>query len=288
MFLKYDHTAKEKEDRLKARLAIEEDLEDILSGVVGKYKWNDSLYSKIPTSLLPESEKNAQMINEILIKSWEIQGSKWPNSRTVLVPNNTGQLIHGLLMHYFKSLNIADNVRRVTGVLDGTYEQHRKTIAHSFLKVGDHIIENAFDEEKIIVLKESPELSFKIISNAKYYDVDPANPEYAVKPSELGLENERLVCDRDEKVEQLFLWCFSDCTFYDVLMRKFIKEKYGVEIENLADKWIKLCWNCFSAAEELKKCSKCRIARYCGKNCQAQDWKIHKVLHEKLHRFLRK
>ena len=233
------------------------------------------------------------MINEILIKSWEIQGSEMlPNSGTVLVPHDMGPLVHGLLMYYFKSLNIAGNMKRVIGVLDVTYEQDRRTILRSFLKVRDHIIENAFDEAKIIVLKENPELSFKIYSNAKYYDVDPANPEYAVNPesSELGLENERLVCDGDEKMEQIFLWCswcFGDCTYYDVLMRKFIKERYGVEIENLADKWIKLCWNCFAAAEELKKCSKCRIARYCGKNCQVQDWKVHKVLHEKLHKFLR-
>ena len=67
---------------------------------------------------------------------------------------------------------------------------------------------------------------------------------------------------------------------YDINMRKFIKVKYGVEIENLAKKWIKLCWNCFAAAEELKMCSKCKAARYCGKDCQVQDWKAHKMLHK--------
>ena len=66
---------------------------------------------------------------------------------------------------------------------------------------------------------------------------------------------------------------------HDTKMRKFIKEKYGVEIESLAKKWSKLCWNCFAAAENLKKCSKCRIARYCGKDCQAQDWKKVHMIH---------
>ena len=30
---------------------------------------------------------------------------------------------------------------------------------------------------------------------------------------------------------------------YDFEMRKFIKEKFGVEIESPVKKWSKLCWN---------------------------------------------
>ena len=69
-------------DRIKALLAAEEDLENVT--IIGKYKWNESLYSKLPTSLLPETEKNAQMINEILIKSWETQGSTFVYDQVLL------------------------------------------------------------------------------------------------------------------------------------------------------------------------------------------------------------
>ena len=103
----------------------------------------------------------------------------------------------------------------------------------------------------------------------------------------MGLENERLCFGKDEKAEQMcaylaaaFVPGVNNLVMYDYVMRKFIKEKYGVEIENLAKKWLRLCWNCFTAAEELKMCSKCRIARYCGKNCQEEDWKVHKILHK--------
>ena len=34
---------------------------------------------------------------------------------------------------------------------------------------------------------------------------------------------------------------------YDFEMRKFIKEKFGVEIESPVKKWSKLCWNCYSS-----------------------------------------
>ena len=105
-----------------------------------------------------------------------------------------------------------------------------------------------------------------------------------------GLENERLHHGNDDKVEQTLVLkgakaptvSFSTSIMYDTEMRKFIKEKYGIQIENLAKKWSRLCWNCFAEVENLKRCSKCRIARYCGKDCQVQDWKkVHKIAHEK-------
>ena len=103
----------------------------------------------------------------------------------------------------------------------------------------------------------------------------------------LGLKNERLVYGNDEKVEQIFVQMaasnlYQGLTLYDIQMRKFIKEQYGVEVENLAKKWSKLCWNCFVPAEDLKKCSKCWISRYCGRDCQVQDWKVHKIVHEQV------
>ena len=94
---------------------------------------------------------------------------------------------------------------------------------------------------------------------------------------------------QDEKMEQIFVQLaatnlYKGLTLYDIQMRKFIKEKHGVEIESLAKKWSKLCWNCFVPTDDLKKCSKCLIARYCKKECQVQDWKVHKIVHAHLTR----
>jgi len=36
------------------------------------------------------------------------------------------------------------------------------------------------------------------------------------------------------------------------------------------------CDYCFSEAEKLFKCSKCKFVSYCGRECQSGDWKIHK------------
>ncbi len=39
-----------------------------------------------------------------------------------------------------------------------------------------------------------------------------------------------------------------------------------------------ICKACEKTAEEMKKCSNCQIAIYCGKDCQKKDWSTHKVV----------
>ena len=100
----------------------------------------------------------------------------------------------------------------------------------------------------------------------------------------IGYKKLRLVCGQDEKMEQKL--AFESCgsfypnfVIYDIAMRKFIKEKFDVEIESPVKKWTRLCWKCFKTSETLKACSKCYVAKYCSKECQVQDWKVHKELH---------
>merc|ERR1712062_550779 len=256
-----------KEDPIKALLAVEKELG--FRFVVRNYKWDDYLYSKLPTSNLPKNVKNAEMINAILVKSWETQGSNCPsNPQFKSLASNKCICVHGLLMYYFKSLNIADNMSRIVGSSSRT--ETFVPFVHSFLKFGDHVIDNTFvlghmkhwknkNESSSMILNE--ESFFEYEKTSKYNIGDPADPKYGVIPqsSEIGLKNERLVYGNDEKVEQIFVQMaasnlYQGLTLYDIQMRKFIKEQYGVEVENLAKKWSKLCWNCFVPVEDLKKC----------------------------------
>ena len=36
----------------------------------------------------------------------------------------------------------------------------------------------------------------------------------------------------------------------------------------------KICWYC-SSAENLSRCAGCRVAWYCGEECQGEDWEVH-------------
>jgi len=278
----------QKEDPIEAMIALQKHLETF--SVVRRYKWEDFMYSKLPTSLLPKTVKNAEIINAVLAKSWEVQGSRCPEilGSEPLMSMNCMR-IHTYLMYYFKTMNVADNMERIVGSISGG---KAGAIVHSFLKIGNHIVDNTFDESNMKNWNNIPKEMFKACLASKYNDGDPADPKFGVlrHSSEIGLENERLLFGNDDKSEQMSLLIAADAQnvsfdktlMYDTEMRKFIKEEYGIEIENLAKKWSRLCWNCFAEVEDLKKCTKCRTARYCGKDCQVQDWKkVHKIAHEK-------
>ena len=226
----------------------------------------------------------SEIINDILIKSWETQASSCrdiSNEEDMVLMSGQIKDIHGMLMYYFKCLNVADDIKQVIGVNEaeeyfGIFAQ----MSSSFLKsVHGHVIDNTFSNES---------KSRKNMHLINYIDEDPVHPRFASNPrfiSGVGAKRERLLFTPDEEMEKhtafyTHLYQPFNVATYDVKMRKYIKEKYGVDIESLVKKWSKLCWNCFKPFEDLKKCAKCKLAVYCGKKCQIEDWKIHKICHD--------
>ena len=129
-------------DPIEAVIALQKQLETF--PVVQNYKWDDYMYSKLPTSLLPKAKKNAEIVNAVLVKSWEIQGSHCPKLGTgPLMPKNCKE-IHVFLMYYFKRMNIADNMERIIGSVD-LPPGFGPPFVHSFLKIDDHIIDSTFN-----------------------------------------------------------------------------------------------------------------------------------------------
>ena len=53
---------------------------------------------------------------------------------------------------------------------------------------------------------------------------------------------------------------------------------------DLLFKWSKKCWSCYNIKEksELKSCVKCKLAKYCEKECQKTDWETPKLSHKEL------
>ena len=297
-----------KEERYESYLKVEKEFESL--PIVTKYKWNFDKPPNGPQSLLPnrpDGDKNPKIINDILIKSWETQGSYCPViiNRMGVLATNCGRQVSSWLMYYFRCLNVADNVSRVNGLYGADMETFKRMASMGFftrelenelaflrlaswLKIGNHVIDNMFSVQHAEQGKQSNEPLGGLL-NFKYYDEDPGNSTFPIKetePSPVGLSNERMVFGPDEKMEQNIamgtLHAPTTLELYDVKMRKFIKEKYSVEIESLPLKWSKLCWNCFAkpSEEDLWKCARCRIAKYCSKECQVQDWKVHKLLHK--------
>ena len=80
-------------------------------------------------------------------------------------------------MYYFKSMNIADNMERIVGLISRT-----EVFVHSFLVLNDnhHVIDNTFvlGREELC----NNEFDFNYFLTSKYIDTDPANPEYMANP----------------------------------------------------------------------------------------------------------
>ena len=126
-----------KEDPIEALLAVEKDLGHL--SVVRIYKFDDYLYSKLPTSNVPKNAKNAEIINAILAESWETQGSNCPSNSSEPLASNKCYQVNGVLMYYFKGMKIADNMERIVGSSSRSH-----AFVHSFLKLGEHVIDNTF------------------------------------------------------------------------------------------------------------------------------------------------
>lgn len=72
---------------------------------------------------------------------------------------------------------------------------------------------------------------------------------------------------------------------YHILMSHLLRDRLGVEAEDLESKWAARCWKCGKQrgkSVELKTCTACTRAKYCDKVCQEDDWKAHKLLHKEI------
>ena len=54
------------------------------------------------------------------------------------------------------------------------------------------------------------------------------------------------------------------------------EEEEGGKEEGNTKKAARVCENCDKETSKMQKCSRCRLVRYCSRDCQLADWKEHK------------
>ena len=68
---------------------------------------------------------------------------------------------------------------------------------------------------------------------------------------------------------------------YDLLMRNFMKEAFGIYPDPVDEEMASMCWGCGLAGENLKTCTGCKVGKYCDKKCLQEDWmEMHKMMHK--------
>lgn len=65
---------------------------------------------------------------------------------------------------------------------------------------------------------------------------------------------------------------------WNALMTKYLREEFSLEVPNLVEKWDNQCWTCGEKSVNLKQCSKCEHAKYCGRACQIAGRKFDKLM----------
>ena len=223
-------------------------------------------FTKFPFGLPPVSSK-AMLINDILKDSYNLQ-------KQLLMTNACG-FVNIILQRCFKAAEIETEI--IYGILDfGDY-----LIPHIWLTIDGKIVDNTYVmdiPENLIVMGKSM---------AKYIDEEPSESN---NKCFLGDEETRSSGTDDHNIK-LFKWLLKNrdqalaissnklqIGRYYRMMTGFMKDKYNATLPSFvpSDNY---CWKCQKEETQLKTCARCKVSKYCSKQCQKSDWKeIHKIV----------
>ena len=223
-------------------------------------------FIKFPFGLPPVSSK-AKFVNSILKDSYNLQKQ--------LLVTNACAFVNIILQRCFKAVDIETKI--IYGILDyGDY-----LIPHVWLTIDGKIVDNTY-------VMHIPEYQFVINkSTAKYIDEEPSESN---NKCFLGDEETRSKGNDDHNIK-LFKWFLNNqdqalamsfnklqIQHYYKMMTRFMKGKYNVTVPSFvpSDHY---CWKCQKEGMLLKSCARCKVSKYCNKQCQKTDWKeIHKIV----------
>ena len=258
------------------------------------------------SSMLDDNSTNE--INKLLLKSWEAQSSTIPQCDghgdfSDFVVSNSSLAVSGLLKTYLNALGISE-VSLVFGITlwdkssQNDVEDYDGT-PHVWLDIDSNDIDNSY-----VDVPASGPVTIDFVYNLrkfnKYVREDPWKTKHKLY---LGQESQTSKVSQtvhnlkifreyhtDANIEKYLVFSLHHVELnptvkmYDILMRQYLESTYNLKPEDLINKWISKCWNCGINKEqkELKSCTTCKMAAYCDKSCQAEEWKVHKLLHKEL------
>lgn len=261
-----------------------------------------------PPWRVPETLIRSKDINSLLEYSMQVQSStiqtqmKSADDLQLLELNyfilsNASLNVTGLLSRYLKSIGISS--KPVCGIFKPVVDfAGLKGAPSVFLKIDEIVLDNSYlhQTEKATQRKNVKDF-YTIIPQLRtgkaYIEESPCKTNIEmVGKKELGHNPEdsaeylETCCETDLNMAKHLANVFHNddvnvgTIMYDKIMREFIKEKFEVEVEDVAEEMVKKCWGCGEENEKLSACSGCQFARYCGKDCITKEWgEMHKVMH---------
>jgi len=258
---------------------------------------------RVPETLLRSKDINTLLEYSMLVQSSTIQ-TKMTSADDLhllelnyFILSNASLSVSGLLSRYLKSIGISSTT--VCGIFKPSVDfAGLKGAPCVFLKVDSNVVDNTYlHQTEKATQKKNVKDFFSIIPKLRtakaYIEESPSKTKIEmVGKKDLGENPEDSVeylekcCESELNMLKHLANAFNNddvnvgIVIYDKLMRKFIKEKFEVEVEDVVEEMIKKCWGCGEGKEKLSACSGCQFARYCGKECITREWAdMHKVMH---------
>eukprot|EP00091_Calanus_sinicus_P017137 TRINITY_DN36982_c0_g1_i1.p1 TRINITY_DN36982_c0_g1~~TRINITY_DN36982_c0_g1_i1.p1 ORF type:complete len:322 (-),score=122.70 TRINITY_DN36982_c0_g1_i1:55-981(-) len=241
----------------------------------------------IPPWRLPDTQPHREEINSLLQHSMMAQAAQIPKSGDFedFVLSNASLAVSGLLRHYLSVLGVSADI--VFGVL--LWDESARSGAddyegtpHVWLSIAGLPVDN--NHVAFPTSADNAEYFFECKKLNAYAAEDPLKTKLKLF---LGLEDDE---DSKEVVRHNLrvLQTFSQPAHilkYLAVSLKHAELNPGVKMYHLLmQDWVKTRWGkaAPNIEEELKTCTDCKVARYCNRDCQKQEWRVHKLLHKEI------
>jgi hypothetical protein len=226
-------------------------------------------FSKYPFGV-PVDVKNAEKINDIMNTSWKIQKE--------LCVGNACLIVNCVLRRCLKAIGVHAN--KIYGIFNpGALKVPHVSlkIPHVWLKIEGHVVDNTFvkdlTEPDLITMKESATYTATSVEEEEdlYLGDDVTESlgigNHSVANFEWMFSNEDkgLVLSKNK-------FRFSE---YFKMMTEYMLQKYKANVEQVSETVVTNCWCCNRSDIPLMTCGNCKIAKYCNRECQKNDRKIH-------------
>ena len=221
-------------------------------------------FTKYPFGI-PKKAENAEKVNKILAKSFWLQ----QEIDAVGKPS----LINIMLERILQAAGIDAKLKH------GYHDGPTGVLPWAWLSISGHIVDNTF-----MPLPIPWQIKVKSESDYKEFidETTELMPNWSNTPKDIyewssSLSKKRHYWILENKDKSFALMENNyDLKCYYYVMSAFLESEYSVETPDFFSLWDK-CWTCGKESDRLKSCAKCKIACYCSRKCQKEDWRfIHK------------